>query len=161
MPERQTLPPHSPRCFGCGTENPYGLRLEAWREGDEIHGEVTFGAHHVGAPAFAHGGAVAAAIDDCLGFLLFVVGEPAVTAKLEVDYRRPVTIETPYVLRARTTSRDGRKIWTAVEMREAETGNLAAEGTGLFLTVDFEHFAKELPTDWREKAKARGVELPW
>lgn len=159
--EDDTLPSHSPYCFGCGTENPFGLRLRARRIGDEIHGEVTFGAHHVGAPAFAHGGAVAAAIDDCLGFLLYVIGEPAVTAKLEVDYRRPVMIETPYRLRAFLTGRKDRKFFTQVEMHEAETGNLAAEGTGMFLTVNWEHFAKELPPDWRDKAKARGIELPW
>jgi acyl-coenzyme A thioesterase PaaI-like protein len=160
VPDREPLPSHAPRCFGCGPENPCGLRLQAWRDGEQIRGRVTFGAHHSGAPAFAHGGAVATALDDCLGFLLYVIGEPAVTAKLETNYRRPVMIETPYDLRARQTGREGRKIFTEIEMTDAE-GTVVADGKGLFITVAFEHFTKDLPEDWREKAKARGIELPW
>lgn len=156
----ETLPPHAPRCFGCGTENPCGLRLEAWRDADDVRARVTFGAHHSGAPAFAHGGAVATAIDDTLGFLLYVIGEPAVTAKLEVNYRKPVLIEHAYTLHARTTGRAGRKIHTAVEMRDSDDA-VVADGIGLFVTVGLEHFTRDLPDDWREQAAERGIELPW
>lgn len=156
----QTLPSHAPRCFGCGTDNPCGLGLRAWRDGDDIRGSVIFGAHHSGAPAFAHGGAVATALDDCLGFLLYIVGEPAVTARLEVNYRKPVTLETEYHLHARIDRREGRKFWTAIDMRDG-AGDVVAEGTGLFVVVKIDHFTRELPEDWREKAKKRGIELPW
>lgn len=156
----EQLPSHAPRCFGCGKENPCGLGLEAWRDGDEIRGRVTFDEHHSGAPAFAHGGAVATALDDCLGFLLYIVGEPAVTARLEVNYRKPVTLRTEYTLHARCTGREGRKISATVEMRTAD-GTLAAEANGLFVTVAFEHFTRNLPPDWRDEAARRGIELPW
>lgn len=155
----QTLPPHAPACFGCGSENPAGLGLRAWRVDDEIHGEVTFKQHHSGAPTFAHGGAVATAIDDCLGFLLYLIEEPGVTARLEVDYRKPVLLETRYVLRARVDHREGRKIFASIEMRDPQ-GVLAAEGTALFVTVSIEHFTRDLPEDWKERAKELG-ELPW
>jgi acyl-coenzyme A thioesterase PaaI-like protein len=134
--------------------------LEAWRDGDDIRGRVTFGAHHCGAPTFAHGGAVATALDDCLGFLLYLIGEPAVTARLEVNYRKPVMLDTEYRLRACLDGRDGRKISSVVEMTDAG-GLLVAEGKALFLTVSIEHFTRDLPKDWREQAKARGLELPW
>lgn len=160
MSERDALPPHAPACFGCGADNPCGLGLRAWREGDEIRGEVTFGAHHSGAPSFAHGGAVATALDDCLGFLLYVVGAPGVTAHLSIDYRRPVLIGTSYTLRARVDGRDGRKIHASIEMRDP-AGELAAEGTALFVTVSIAHFTRDLPDDWREQAAERGLELPW
>lgn len=156
----QTLPSHAPRCFGCGTENPCGLGLEAWRDGDDVRGRVVFGDHHSGAPAFAHGGAVATALDDCLGFLLYVIGEPAVTARLDVNYRKPVLVEQEYRLRARLTGRDGRKIYTTIEMHDpAEV--LVADATGLFIAVSFEHFTRNIPPDWRERARERGLELPW
>lgn len=157
--ESEPLPPHAPGCFGCGSENPCGLGLHAWRHGDEIHGEVTFARHHSGAPTFAHGGAVATALDDCLGFLLYVVEEPGVTARLEVNYRRPVLLETKYTLQASVTDRDGRKIYATIKMLD-EAGQLAAEGTALFVTVSIEHFTRDLPADWKEQAKATR-ELPW
>ncbi|MFA5891228.1 MAG: PaaI family thioesterase [Actinomycetota bacterium] len=157
---RTPLPSHAPGCFGCGTENPSGLGLQAWQDGDEIRGRVTFSDHHSGAPGFAHGGAVATALDDCLGFLLYVIEEPGVTAKLEVNYRRPVLVHTEYSLRGWFDHRDGRKIFTSIEMRDAN-GTIVAEGSGLFVTVAMEHFSKNLPDDWRERARERGIELPW
>jgi acyl-coenzyme A thioesterase PaaI-like protein len=158
--ERTPLPHHAPRCFGCGPKNPCGLGLMAWQEGDEVRGHVTFAKHHSGAPMFAHGGAVATALDDCLGFLIYVVGEPAVTAKLEVDYRKPVAIGVQYKLHAKLHHRRGRKIYTSIEMRDG-ADKLVAEGKGLFLTVSLEHFTKNLPPEWREEARKRGIELPW
>lgn len=153
------LPPHAPACFGCGRDNPAGLGLHAWRDGDEIHGEVTFALHHSGAPTFAHGGAVATALDDCLGFLLYLIEEPGVTARLEVNYRRPVLLEQRYTLRARIDSREGRKVYASIEMFD-DVGEMAANGTALFVIVSIEHFTRDLPPDWKERAKRTG-ELPW
>jgi acyl-coenzyme A thioesterase PaaI-like protein len=121
---------------------------------------VVFAEHHSGAPGFAHGGAVATALDDCLGFLLYVIGQPAVTAKLEVNYRKPVTINTEYSLHARLHSHHRRKLSTSIDMRDA-AGEVVAEATGLFVTVSMEHFTKNLPEDWRAEARKRGIELPW
>jgi len=154
------LPVHAPGCFGCGRDNPCGLGLEAWRDGDDIRGRVTFDQHHRGAPSFAHGGAVATALDDCLGFLLYVIGAPAVTAKLEVNYRKPVTLDTEYTLWAHLDGREGRKLFTTVEMYDA-AGGVVADGKGLFVVVSLDHFTKDLPDDWRQQAEERGLELPW
>ncbi|HEX9775657.1 MAG TPA: PaaI family thioesterase [Actinomycetota bacterium] len=154
------FPVHAPKCFGCGRDNPCGLQLRAWRDGNDVRGLVTFDEMHSGAPLYAHGGAVATALDDCLGYLLYVIQEPAVTAKLEVNYRKPVLLDVEYSLRAWLDRRDGRKLFTAIDMRDAG-GAVVADGSGLFLTVALEHFTKDLPADWREKAKEFGLELPW
>ena len=160
MATNERLPAHTPRCFGCGDDNPCGLGLEGWRDGDEVRGRVTFGKHHSGGPMFAHGGAVATALDDCLGMLLYVIQTPAVTARLETDYRKPVLLNTEYGLHAWMTGREGRKMWAAIDMRDAD-GQVVAEGKGLFLTVTIDHFTKDLPDDWRERAKDMGLDLPW
>jgi len=154
------LPVHAPRCFGCGNDNPCGLQLKAWVDGQDIRGTVTFAEHHSGAPNYAHGGAVSTAIDDCLGYLMYLAQQPAVTAKLEVNYRRPVHLNIEYTLHARMERLDGRKIFTAIDMRDPD-GEIAAEGSGLFIIVSVEHFTKDLPPDWREKAQKLGLELPW
>lgn len=160
MTSGDVLPAHAPRCFGCGTDNPCGLGLRAWRDGDDIHGRVTFGEHHSGGPMFAHGGAVATALDDCLGFLAYVLQEPAVTARLDVSYRKPVLLHTEYSLHARMKEREGRKFWCVVTMNDAD-GAVVAEADALFVTVAFDHFVKDLPPDWRERAKRMGLDLPW
>jgi acyl-coenzyme A thioesterase PaaI-like protein len=139
--EPGTLPPHWPTCFGCGPDNDAGLHVVSRRVDDEIHCTYAFTARHEGAPGIAHGGAVAALVDDVCGGLLFVVREPAVTRKLEVEYLKPVLVGVTYELVARVDRREGRKLFISCEGRDAD-GTLVFRGGGLFLVVDLTHFDK-------------------
>jgi acyl-coenzyme A thioesterase PaaI-like protein len=133
------LPPHYPTCFGCGPESAFGLHAVARKVGDEIHSTYTFAPGHAGAPGIAHGGTVAALVDDVCGFLLFVVLAPAVTRKLEVEYLKPVLVGVQYDLVAKVVSFDGRKLFVSCEGRNPE-GVVTFRGGGLFLVVDVSHF---------------------
>lgn len=137
-----------------------GLRL--WLDGERVRGEVTLDRRHEGAPGFAHGGAVATVLDDALGTLLVVLRRPAVTAKLDVDYRRPAFLGRRFTVETWVERSDGRKLWLAGEMREGE--ELVAEAHALFLAVSIEHFAEgigESADRWRERAERTGMGLPW
>jgi acyl-coenzyme A thioesterase PaaI-like protein len=133
------LPPHHPGCFGCGPDSPWGLHVEARIVDGEILARHTFVPEHTGAPGIAHGGMVAALVDDVSGFVLFVVREPAVTRQLEVEYLKPVLIDVPYDLVARVDRREGRKVFVSCEGRNPD-GVLTFRGKALFLTVDISHF---------------------
>ena len=133
------LPPHYPTCLGCGPDAPQGYHLQARREGDEIVAEHVFEDRHSGAPGIAHGGAVATVVDDVLGHLLYVARVPAVTRHLEVEYLRPVLVGVRYVVRARTLSHEGRKLW--VECAGTGPDGVAAfSARGLFIAVPLSHF---------------------
>jgi acyl-coenzyme A thioesterase PaaI-like protein len=134
-----SLPPHYPSCYGCGPDSEYGLHVVARKVGDEIHSSYTFSPKHAGAPGIAHGGNVAALVDDVCGFLLFVVRKPAVTRKLEVEYLKPVLVGVQYELVAKVESFEGRKLFVSCAGRNPE-GALTFRGGGLFLTVDVSHF---------------------
>ena len=155
------LPPHQPHCFGCGDQNPASLGLRLRRDGERIRGEVTLDRRHEGAPGFAHGGAISTALDDALGSVLVILERPAVTAKLEVNYRRPAFLDRRFEVEAWAERIDGRKLHLAGELRDA--GELVADARGLFVQVEVEHFlrgAEELPQSWREHAERTGFELP-
>jgi acyl-coenzyme A thioesterase PaaI-like protein len=83
-----------------------------WGLDDElqVRGSFTVTEHHQGAPGLAHGGVTSAAVDEGMGYLLWLVGSPAVTARLEVDFRRPVPVGSGLDLQDR---REGRRIWAA------------------------------------------------
>lgn len=137
--EPGALPPHWPTCFGCGPEAEAGLHAVTRKVDDEVHCRYTFTARHEGAPGIAHGGAVAALVDDVCGGLLFVVREPAVTRTLNVEYLRPVLVGVTYDLVARVDRRDGRKLFVTCEGTDPD-GRLTFRGGGLFLVVDLTHF---------------------
>ena len=134
------LPPHYPTCFGCGPEAQAGLHLQVRLEGEEVVADYTFGEAHSGAPGIAHGGTVAALVDDLLGYALYLIREPGVTRRLEVDYLRPVLVGVPYALRGRVDRREGRKVFTSCEAVGPD-GVAAFRATGLFIVVPLSHFA--------------------
>jgi acyl-coenzyme A thioesterase PaaI-like protein len=137
------LPPHHPHCLGCGPANPHGHHLRATRYGEGVSAHHVFDERHVGAPGIAHGGAVATVFDDLFGFLLYVVGELAVTRKLEVEYLAPVLLNTPYCLRADLLSRYGRKLRLRATVND-QNGRVVATSTALFVVVDPGHFTAAL-----------------
>jgi acyl-coenzyme A thioesterase PaaI-like protein len=129
--------------------------------GDRVTGTLTFDERHQGAPGFAHGGALATALDDALGTVLVVVGRPGVTARLEVDYRRPAFLDRAYSVEAWLEREDGRKITMSAELRDG--AEVVAEARALFLQVDAEHFmeAGEVPEEWRKKWWRKDGKLPY
>ncbi|MBF6215700.1 PaaI family thioesterase [Nocardia puris] len=135
------LPPHHHLCLGCGPENPHGHHLRAQRCEHGVCAHHIFDQRHVGAPGIAHGGAVATVIDDLFGFLLYTVGELAVTRHLEIDYLAPILLDTPYALHAVVRSREGRKLDLGARIEDV-AGRSVATATALFIVVDVEHFIR-------------------
>lgn len=138
--EREPLPSHTPPCLGCGPQNPHGLQLVVYRDGDTVYSDVTFDDRHIGAPGLAHGGAVAAACDDLLGFNLWIAGTPAVTRSLTVEYLRPVQLHQPHRLSAHIASREGR-VLNVIGTGTGSDGITRFTASAVFITVGTDHFA--------------------
>lgn len=137
-PER--LPSHTTTCMGCGPDNPHGLRLVVHRSGDAVYTDVRFDERHIGAPGLAHGGAVAAACDDVLGFTLWIAGTPAVTRTLTVEYLRPVPLHQTHRITAHIVSREGRALHVTAT-GTGEGGITRFTASAVFIVVSPEHFA--------------------
>lgn len=114
------------------------MRMEGADEGLRVRGWFKVTEHHQGAPGLAHGGVISAAVDEGMGYLLWLVGSPAVTANLQVDFRRPVPVGSRLELDGRVDRVRGRKIWASMEGRV--DGEVAVEARALYLKVDLEHF---------------------
>lgn len=103
-----------------------------------------FDSRHRGAPGIAHGGAVVTVLDDMVGMLLYVVGDMAVTRKLDTKFFAPVLLGAQYEVSADLVSRTGRKLEVRTELREEATRQLVASADGLFVVVTLEHFTSSL-----------------
>lgn len=142
------LPSHYDHCFGCGREHPTGLHLRMEGGGREVRGSFTVTEHHQGAPMLAHGGVIAAAMDEGMGYLLYLLRTPAVTAHLEVDYRAPVPVGTTLELLGALEDVQGRRIHT--RMTGHLQDRLAVEARAVYVEVGLEHFRPD-----------RGLEAPY
>ncbi len=129
-------PEDSPRhwCYGCGGRNPEGLHIEFEIEGQKVTGRFVPRHVHQGWPGLAHGGIAAAALDEAMGWAMYAAGAWAMTARLEVKYRRPLPLEEELVITAQVTRDRGRRLEAEAQIRSA-SGELLCGATGLFLRL--------------------------
>ena len=132
---------HYRNCYGCGEDHVSGLHMRVLAdEGLSLRATFEVGTAHQGAPGLAHGGVLTAALDEALGALNWLLMHPAVTARLETDFRRPVPVGTLMAIEARIVAVDGRKVYTAAIGRLGPDGPVAVAASALFLQVELEHF---------------------
>jgi acyl-coenzyme A thioesterase PaaI-like protein len=116
-----------------GLANPLAPPITIGKK-DETHAHATavFGSAYEGPPGSVHGGFVAAAFDEVLGFVQSLSGAGGMTGTLTIRYRKPTPLHTPLLFEAELTRVEGRKIFTRATL-EAE-GTLCAEAEGIFIS---------------------------
>jgi acyl-coenzyme A thioesterase PaaI-like protein len=141
-------------CFGCGPDNPHGLRIKSfWQEPGvaicHFHAEP----HHCSAPRSAINGGIIASVIDCHAVGTAIAAcylsegrEPGsgeailcVTGELNVRYLKPARIDTPLAVTARVVELGPKKIRLACEARSGEL---------LCATADV--LAIRVPAQWGE-----------
>nr|WP_038044684.1 PaaI family thioesterase [Thermocrispum agreste] len=153
----EKLSSHYAECFGCGPEQPGGLRIETEAaENNMVRARFEVTKNHQGAPGLAHGGLLACAFDEALGV---VVGQmlrrPAVTGRLETDFRRPVPVGSVLHIAAKVDGVAGRKIYASADGHlDAEDGPIAVQARALFISVGLDHFIKHGDADALRKLGA-------
>jgi acyl-coenzyme A thioesterase PaaI-like protein len=121
--------PNSHHCFACGLDNPHGLHLRFTDNGiDEVYCETRISDAFNGYPGVAHGGVVAAMLDEVV-IRTAMIADPnrfMMTARLELKYRRPVPTNTPLKLTGKLV-RDRGRILQAEGRIELPDGTVAVE----------------------------------
>lgn len=114
-------PPRPRHDAATGCENPVAPPLVVHGDSDGwVEGRVTLPLAYQGQPRIAHGGISALMIDHTLGVANNYAQNSGSTARLMLNYRKPVPLFTPLTIRARQTGSEGRKIYTV--------GTLYADG---------------------------------
>jgi acyl-coenzyme A thioesterase PaaI-like protein len=129
--------PFSPQI---GEYNPLAPPVLVQVDGTEVRGSGTLGAAFEGPPGCVHGGIIASLFDEILGVANIASGNAAMTGTLTIRYRAPTPLEAELTLSARTTARDGRKVYAAGEIRAGDL--LCAEAEGIFVEVNPRRFLK-------------------
>ena len=150
------IPSHFGHCFGCGDLHPTGLHLVAHAgEGANLTAEFTVTHDHQGAPGLAHGGLLSLAFDEALGKLMWLIRSPAVTARLETDFLKPVPMGSTLHITAEISGQVGRKVYTRAEGRlDSPDGPLAVKAAALFVVVPMSHFLENAPAEYLKHVRA-------
>jgi uncharacterized protein (TIGR00369 family) len=124
------------KCFGCGGDNPGGMKLtfEQDNANRKIVGRFVLGERYQGGGGFAHGGIIAMLLDEAMGKVCRFREARAVTADLTVEYLKPVSVEQEILVEGRETEQKGRNLFMAGEIRN-EAGEILARGRARFVVI--------------------------
>ena len=117
-----------------GLSNPLAPPIRLRVEDTVVHGMVRFGSAYEGPPGHVHGGFVAAAFDEVLGFVQSTTGQPGMTGTLTIRYRKPTPLDTDLRFEATVQRVEGRKIFAEGRLYAGDV--LTAEAEGIFISVD-------------------------
>lgn len=137
MTEKLVLAPNpANHCFGCGGANGFGMKLtfEVDRDTGRASGKFVLGPRYAGGAGFVHGGVIAVLLDEVMGKISKLSEERAVTAELNIEYRKPVPTDAEIVVSGWQEHEKGRNRFRVGEIHDAD-GNLLACGRGRFVVV--------------------------
>ena len=123
-------------CFACGTLNANGLHLVLHLEPERSWTELTLDRRFEGWEGIAHGGIVSTILDEVMAWSLVASDNWGVTARLAVDFRRPVPIETAIRADGWITRSRRRVVDTSARLVERSTGLELATATGVYVAAD-------------------------
>jgi len=145
-------------CFGCGDLNPRGLKLAFRLEDGVAVAEFDPDIHCQGYPGLMHGGLVAAILDEAMGWAIYGQGIWAMTARMQMRFRRSVPLARHLRVTARVTNQRRRLVEARAELCD-DGGALLAEGEGAFLRVTPEK-GRELEELYRAASEAYRASPP-
>ena len=141
---RFEVSPHA--CFACGTLNAHGLHLVLHVAGDTCWTELTLLPEFCGWEGIAHGGIVATVLDEVMGWALAGADAWGFTAKMSIEYRRPVLVGARIRGEGRLVKRRRRLLTLTGRLLDVSTGEVLATAEALYMAA---------PEAQREALKAR------
>ena len=125
-------------CFVCGVANPVGLHLKfVETHPGEVTAEVTLPEHFQGYPGIAHGGIIAAMLDETGGRTHMGSADAvrfSFTIHLDVRYRKNVPVGQPLRLVGKAKERKGRTAKAVSAIYDVD-GTLLAEADVVLVDV--------------------------
>ena len=99
-------------CFGCGKDNPIGLKLRFDWDGKTAKTEFTPSELYQGWMGIMHGGVIACLLDEAMSYATVFEKIDTVTAKMQVRIKRPIKIGEPLSITGSITKKTRRLVET-------------------------------------------------
>jgi uncharacterized protein (TIGR00369 family) len=122
-------------CFACGTLNAGGLGLDLHVEPGRSWVELALDRRFEGWEGVIHGGILCTILDEVMAWALVGEDNWGVTARMAVDFRRPVEVGMPIRAEGWITRSRRRIVDTAGHIVDAASGAELATATGVYVAA--------------------------
>jgi uncharacterized protein (TIGR00369 family) len=121
-------------CFVCGKNNPNGLRLSFKIDKEKKTLQTTFVASptYQGWDGIVHGGILSTLLDEAMANLVYELGYQAVTASMEIKFRKPAPILVPLLVCGEVTEVNRRLIRAKAHIAKND-GTILTTGISTFM----------------------------
>ncbi|MXY45647.1 MAG: PaaI family thioesterase [Chloroflexi bacterium] len=120
------VPQGNSNCFGCGKDNPIGLRLKYRFEGDALVTDFTPGSEHEGWPGIVNGGIIATLLYEIMENYAYHSGITTMMRDMDVKFIRPARTRSRITAIARLEIKVHREMTITATLIQGRT---VAEGT--------------------------------
>lgn len=121
--------------FVSGDQTGNRFRMSYFRNQEQnLVARVWFGPVTEGPPGHAHGGSIAAVLDEALGLAAWSEGHPVVVGNLNVSFRQLLPLQTVVQVNTRLISVQGRKVMVHGDVCSLE-GVVIATGEALCIKI--------------------------
>ena len=133
VPRFEIAPHH---CFACGTLNATGMGLVLHVEPRRAWTDLVLEQRFEGWDGIAHGGILCAVLDEVMAWSLVAEDNWGLTARMSVEFRKPVEIGRAIRAEGWITRSRRRIVDTAARIVDAKTGQELATATGVYVAAD-------------------------
>jgi acyl-coenzyme A thioesterase PaaI-like protein len=131
---RFEIVPH--HCFACGSLSEHGLHLDLHVDGERCWTELELADRFQGWDGIAHGGIVCTILDEVMAWSLASTDNWGLTARMTVDFKRPVRLGCPIRAEGWQTRQRRRLVETSARLVDAATGELLATADAVYIAAD-------------------------
>jgi len=131
--QRVVLEPHN--CFACGTLNVHGLQLELHAGEDRCWVETTLAERFQGWDGIAHGGIICTILDEVMAWALVDHDMWGVTARMNVEFKKPVPLGRPIRAEGRVLEARRRLVEAEGVILDPADGTVLARSTATFMAA--------------------------
>ena len=124
--------PHN--CFACGELNEHGLKLQLHLEERRSWTEFVLEERFEGWQGVTHGGIIATILDEVMAWALVAEDNWGVTARMSLDFKRPVPVGTKVRAEGWIVRNRRRLIDTAGQVVDAD-GNILATAEAVYVAA--------------------------
>ncbi|MBA7659645.1 hypothetical protein ES703_67630 [subsurface metagenome] len=124
-------------CFVCGRENSKGLRFDFLYDevNDEVYSHCSFDDYMQGYEKIVHGGFISMLLDEVMAKICLYKKIQAVTARIEVRFKKPVYVDEEIVVYGKILEMRGKRISLTARCIDHK-GEERALARGLFIRIN-------------------------
>jgi acyl dehydratase len=131
--ERFAFEPHN--CFACGTLNTGGLHLDLHVDGERCWADLSIPSRFQGWDEIAHGGIISTILDEVMAWSLVDADSWGLTARMTVDFKRPVPLDRLIHAEGWITEARRRIVRTAGQIVDDASGEILATAEATYVAA--------------------------